>query len=249
MARIALADVAVDFPVYDGTQRSIRRALVDMAVGGAIVQRGRHLAVRALDGICLDIQDGDRVGLIGGNGSGKTTLLQVLAGFFPPTAGRIRIEGQVATLLGADCILDPDMTGIENIEHAIVLLGIPGSRQHLTDEIGAFTELGDYLSLPVKTYSAGMKLRLSFALMTAQQSDVLLIDEVLSVGDVRFRAKARERILQAAGVNRIVVLATHVEAEIRDYCTRLVWLHQGRVMGQGPVAQVLETYHHWLTQL
>ena len=242
MARITLSNVSVDFPVYDGSQRSLRRALVSIGVGGRILSRGRHVAIRALDGITMDIQDGDRIGLVGGNGAGKTTFLQVLAGLYPPTGGRIRIEGRVATLLGTGCILDPEMTGFENIEHAAILLEIGGSRDKLKDEIAEFSGLGEYLYLPVKTYSAGMQLRLTFALMTAQESDILLIDEVLMVGDAGFVNKANNRILHAAKTNSIVVLASHVDSHIRSLCTKVAWLHQGQLVRFGPVDPVLADY-------
>ena len=245
MPHIILRDVSVEFPVYDGTHRSLRRALVDLSVGGRILNRGRRVTVQALDGLTLDIQDGDRVGLIGSNGAGKTTLLKVLAGLYQPTGGAIDSEGRIATLLGADCILDPEMTGYENIDHAGVLLGLSGGGGRLADEIADFSELGQYLHLPVKTYSAGMQLRLSFALATAQESDILLIDEVLSAGDARFMGKARHRLNALTERNSIIVFASHVDDQLRSMCNKVAWLQNGRLMQFGETEAVIAAYHAW----
>jgi len=242
MAYLSLHDVCVDFPVYDGSQRSFRRALVELSVGGKIMSRGRHVAIRALESLSLEIEDGDRVGLIGRNGAGKSTLLQVLAGLLQPTDGSLSSQGSIATLLGTGCVLDPEMTCIENIHHAAVLLGLRQPRKELLREIEEFSELGHFLNLPVKTYSAGMQLRLAFSLMTAQEADILLIDEVLAVGDSHFTAKARERLLSNTEGSRIVVLASHVTRTLGEICNKVAWLHQGRLVMFGPAKQVMDAY-------
>ena len=241
MARITLEDVFVDLPVFEGRHRSLRRTLLDISVGGQILPRvGRHSAIRALDGINLSLVDGDRVGLIGHNGSGKSTLLRVLAGIFQPTSGSATIDGRVAALLNQDTVLDPGMTGYENINHAAVLLGI--RRRDLMDEIATFTQLGDFLNLPVKTYSAGMRLRISFALMTAQEVDILLLDEVLAVGDARFAVHAVKRMTAFAERACIIVLATHNPDEILRMCNKVLWLDHGRIAGFGEAQQILDAY-------
>lgn len=244
MPRLALDDVTVEFPIYDGGHRSLRRALLTMSVGGAILRRDRrHLAVRALDEVSLDIRDGDRVGLVGHNGAGKSTLLRVLAGLYQPAKGHVTIEGRVAPLFNLGTLLDGEMTGYENIDRAAVLLEMPyRRRRELKDEVIAFTELGDFLALPVKTYSAGMQLRLSFALMTAQEPDILLADEVLGVGDASFMAKATARMESFRNRTSILVLASHSDAQIRQTCNKAAWLEHGRLVQFGPAAEVVAAY-------
>jgi ABC-type polysaccharide/polyol phosphate transport system ATPase subunit len=244
MPHILLDNVTVDFPIYDGAQRSFRHALLNAGIGGMISRHGRrHLEVRALDGLCLELVKGDRLGLIGRNGAGKSTLLRVLAGLREPTAGRLEVTGKTAALLNIASILDPEMTGYENIARAFVLLAIPG-RDHasLTQDVEDFTELGSFLELPVKVYSAGMQLRLSFALMTAQQPEILLLDETLSAGDTQFHSRADVRMAELRSRTDIVVLASHVEREIHRICNKVLWLEQGRCRAFGPVEDVLAAY-------
>lgn len=244
MSHLILEDVSVDFPIYDGSQRSLRRALAKASIGGTIFRRDqRHVAVRALDGISMALHDGDRVGLIGHNGAGKSTLLRVLAGLFLPTGGRISIDGRVSPLLNLGSIIDHEMTGYENIEHAAVLLEIPARRRRtLAQEIEEFTDLGDFLALPVKTYSAGMQLRLSFALMTAQEPEILLVDEVLGVGDSGFLKKAAARMTEFHQQTSIMVLASHNDTQLYKLCNKAAWLEYGRVVRFGPIDEVLAAY-------
>lgn len=245
MPHLALEGVCVDFPVYDGAQRSLRRALVQASIGGTIFKRDqRHMAVRALDGIDMDLRDGDRVGLVGHNGAGKSTLLRVLAGLYLPTLGRVSMSGRVVPLLSLGAVLDPEMTGYENIDQAAVLLEItPQRRQSLQQDIADFTDLGDFLGLPVKTYSAGMQLRLSFALITAQDPEILLVDEVLGVGDSSFLSKAAARMAQFRERTSIMVLATHNEDQLCRLCNKVAWLERGRVVQFGPIDEVLPAYN------
>ena len=244
MPHLTLDQVTVDFPVYDGSHRSLRRTLLNISIGGTIFQRDRrHVAVRALDGITLDLQDGDRVGLVGHNGAGKSTLLRVMAGLYQPTGGQVSSTGSMAPLLNLGSILDPEMTGDENIEHAAVLLQIPSRRTGgLHREVAEFTDLDAFLALPVKTYSAGMQLRLSFALMTAQEPEILLVDEVLGVGDTAFLAKAAARMETFRQRSNIMVLASHNNAQLRRLCNKVAWLEHGRVVRLGPVEPVMAAY-------
>ena len=244
MARIILDNVTVDFPVYDGTHRSIRHALLQFGVGGTISQRGRgFMEVRALDGINLDLRDGDRIGLIGHNGAGKSTLLRILAGIREPTSGHALIEGSTAALFSLGSILDIEMTGYENIDRAAVLLSIPGKwRSGIIEDVEGFTELGKFLNLPVKTYSAGMQLRLSFALMTAQDPEILLLDEVFGAGDAKFRIKAEQRMHALEKRTRILVFAHHSMVEIGRMCNKVAWLEHGRVHLFGPTDEVVAAY-------
>jgi lipopolysaccharide transport system ATP-binding protein len=244
MTHIRLDNVTVDFPIYDGAQRSFRRTILNVGIGGIISQRGhRHFEVRALDGISLELKKGDRLGLIGCNGAGKSTLLRVLAGLREPTAGRLEVSGKAAALLNIASILDPEMTGHENIGRAFVLLGIPSrDRAALAKDVENFTELGAYLHLPVKVYSAGMQLRLSFSLMTMRQPQILLLDETLTAGDARFSARANARMDTLTNWTDIVVFASHVKSEIRRICNRVLWLEKGRCRCLGDTESVLKAY-------
>ena len=244
MPHIHLENVSVDFPIYDGAQRSFRHTLLNSGIGGIISFHGkRHLEVRALAGLNLELKKGDRLGLIGRNGAGKSTLLRLLAGLREPTEGRLTVVGKTAALLNIVSILDPEMTGYENIARALVLLNIP-SRDHATliQDVETFTELGSFLNLPVKVYSSGMQLRLSFALMTAQQPEILLLDEVLSAGDAQFHTQADARMEELRDRTDIVVFASHVEQEIRRVCNKVLWLEHGRCRVFGDTDTVLAAY-------
>jgi ABC-type polysaccharide/polyol phosphate transport system ATPase subunit len=249
MASIVLDTVNVDLPIFDAHQRSLRHSVMAMTVGGVISQKGRFRHVRALDSVSLSIGDGDRIGLIGRNGAGKTTLLRVLAGICEPTTGRATVEGTVSNLLAMRSLLDPEMNGYENIEHASLLLGMPRSAlPDLIQDVEEFTELGPFLDMPVRTYSAGMQVRLSFALLTAPTPDILLLDEVLGAGDAGFAAKAAKRIDQLRNRSRILVLASHAQDQILDWCDRVLWLDHGRLVAFGPAREILDDYRQSLAQ-
>jgi ABC-type polysaccharide/polyol phosphate transport system ATPase subunit len=226
--------------------RSIRKTLLKQA--GAITgrfgldQRDR-LYVRALQDLTFELRDGDRLGLIGRNGAGKSTLLRVLAGAYAPSRGNINIEGRVVPLLNVGVGIRDDSTGYENIRICGLLLGMSrGEIDDKTEEIAAFTELGPYLSMPLYTYSAGMRIRLSFAIATAAPADILLIDEIVGAGDAGFIKKAEARLNSLIQQSRIVVLATHSDAMIQRDCTKAMWLDEGKIKGLGDVREVVANY-------
>jgi ABC-type polysaccharide/polyol phosphate transport system ATPase subunit len=246
MASITLRDVTVEFPIFDANSRSLRRTLLKRSSGGAIVQRGRtgkHVLIRALDCISLDLCNGDRVALIGSNGSGKTTLLRVLAGVFEPTLGDIEISGRVSPLLNADPGMDPDETGYEYITLHGLLMGMTRKEINaLVPQIAEFTELGEFLAMPIRTYSAGMQVRLAFAMLTATDPDIVLLDEGIGAADDHFTGKARDRLLDMIGRSSILVLASHQLDLLHSACNKAIWLSGGKVERFGPLAEVLEAY-------
>lgn len=243
MASLILDDVTVDFPIY-GAQKSFRSAL-QSATGGLIRREAadRRITVRALDHFSLTIKHGDRLGIIGHNGAGKSTLLRVCAGVYEPSVGRVYIEGKVSPLFNMSPGLDVDDTGYENIVTCGLFLGMTRVEiAQKTPDIEAFCELGDYLSLPVKTYSAGMMTRLGFAIATAIDPEILILDEGLGAGDARFAEKAKKRVDALIARASILILASHSDALIKSLCNRAILLQSGRIIGEGGVDDIINVY-------
>lgn len=211
--------------------------MLNLTTGGRIGQdAGRHAVVTALDQLSFSIRDGERVGLVGHNGSGKTTLLRTLSGVYAPVSGQLEMHGKVASLLDVSMGLDPDATGFENIYLRGILDGLkPATIRSKIDEIADFSELGEYLNLPVRTYSSGMMLRLAFAISTSVEADILIMDEWLSVGDAEFSAKARKRLDALVGNASILVVATHDPMLISRVCSRRIEMQHGRIVSDAPV--------------
>jgi ABC-type polysaccharide/polyol phosphate transport system ATPase subunit len=247
LATIAVNNVTIDFQIYGSTHQSWRQTLFGRT-GGRIRYEGsrRHqrVLVRALDDVSFQLEDGDRLGLIGHNGAGKSTLLKVIAGVYAPDKGSIRVEGRISPLFTSAPGLDPDDSGYENIHTCGMFLGM--SKEEINDkfsDIAEFSELGEYLELPVRTYSSGMVTRLCFAIATAIDPDILLIDEGLAAGDARFAARAEDRLHAMIQRTRIFVLATHSDGMIKATCNRAILMEKGRVVALGPVDEVINTYH------
>lgn len=245
MSSIRLRDVTVEFPIYQGSNRSLKKMV--MGVGGHRRLRetqGHRVVVQALQRVNLEIRHGDRVGLIGPNGAGKTTLLRVMGGVYEPVAGEIAINGRVAPLFDIHLGLNMDATGYENILFRGLYMGMSPSeiRQHI-EEIAAFTELGEFLSMPMRTYSSGMQLRLAFAVATCATPEILLMDEWVLAGDAQFFEKARQRLSRFVNQSNILVLASHNEQLLLEWCTKAVYMANGQVQAFGPVREVLAAYH------
>jgi ABC-2 type transport system ATP-binding protein/lipopolysaccharide transport system ATP-binding protein len=243
MAIISACNVSVDIPIYDAGGASIRKFLLGKAIGGQLAQQGSHIVVRALKDVSFEARDGDRIGLVGQNGSGKTTLLRVLCGTYPPTGGLLTVEGRISPMLDNSLGMEPDATGLENIRICGLLRGMT-SRQidESMDDITAFTELGDYLKMPVRSYSSGMLLRIAFAVATVPQAEILLIDESIGVGDEHFFRKAFARLNRLVSRSRILVVASHAQEVIRTLCNKALWLEGGAVVAYDSVDRVLEAY-------
>jgi ABC-type polysaccharide/polyol phosphate transport system ATPase subunit len=245
LVQIVLKNVTAEFPIY-GAQASLRTALLGRVVGGVLRRgsdAGSRVVVRALDDISLTLRHGDQLGIIGHNGAGKSTMLRVLAGIYQPSQGLISIEGRVSPLFTTAPGLDADDTGYENIVTCGLFLGMTRDEiERKLPEIEAFTELSDYLSLPVRTYSSGMIVRLGFAIATAIDPEILLLDEGLGAGDARFASRAATRVQALIARSSIMVLASHSENLIRQMCKRAILLERGRIVADGPTAEVLEIY-------
>ena len=231
--------VTVEFPIYENSHRSLKKKVLNLTTGGKIgSDAGKHPVVRALDQINFTFEHGERVGLTGHNGSGKTTLLRVLSGVYAPVHGSLDVRGKIASLLDVSMGLDPDATGFENIYLRGIMDGLkPSVIRDKTDDIADFTELDEYLNLPVRTYSSGMMLRLAFAISTSVEADILIMDEWLSVGDAQFSAKAADRLEKLVNKAGILVIASHDPKLIERVCTRRIHLEHGKIMSDEKVVR------------
>jgi ABC-type polysaccharide/polyol phosphate transport system ATPase subunit len=241
---VDLQSVGVDFPLYGGGSRLLTKRLMHLGTGGRIGRDASdRVCVQALRDVSLSFRHGDRVGLIGHNGAGKTTLLRVLAGVYEPSHGLLRCEGQAVALFDPALGMDMEATGHENIVLRSLILGL--SPKEIREQAGAiaeFTELGDYLAMPVRTYSSGMMLRLAFAVSTSISPDILLMDEWIVAGDSQFMEKAKKRMESFVGRSNILVLASHSLDLIRRWCDKAVLLEKGRVTAFGAIDDVLSKY-------
>ena len=224
-------NICVDYPIFNGPHRSLKKNLLRVATGGRISRdAGRGVTVRALDGIDLEIQEGERIGLTGHNGSGKSTLLRVLAGVYEPTGGRLEVHGRVASLLDISIGMDVEASGLENIFLKGLLLGFSRNDiQKKVEEIMDFSGLGEYIDMPVRTYSSGMVMRLAFSIATSIEADILLMDEWLSVGDADFVKKAEDRLKSLIHRTPILVIASHSKEILQEVCSRVLRLEGGRI--------------------
>ena len=242
MAYVSLSHVIVDFPIFSSRTRSLRTS-VFTGLGGRIATHDQTVIVRALDNVSLKLQDGDRLGIVGLNGAGKTTLLRAISRVYSPQAGTLEISGKISSFTDITLGMDPEATGWQNIIFRCVFLGLTfADAKALAPSIAEFSELGDYLSLPVRTYSSGMFLRLAFAISTAIEPDIVVMDEMIGAGDREFLIKAQRRMAELLGRARILVLASHSEAVIRQFCNKALWLEKGRIKLAGPVADVIAAY-------
>lgn len=233
---ISARGVYVDYEIYEDRRAAIRQRLVTRTGSG------RSL-VHALKGVSFDVHEGDAVGVVGSNGSGKSTLLAALAGLLTPTAGEILVADE-PKLLGVGATLLPAASGYRNIRLGCLALGMSsGEVDERIDEIVEFTELGDAISRPLRTYSSGMRARLHFAIATSVRPRILLIDEALAVGDRSFREKSAQRIDELLRDAGALMLVSHSLEEIRKQCTSALWIEQGVLRMQGGVDEVLAAYN------
>jgi ABC-2 type transport system ATP-binding protein len=243
MAHIDLEAVNLVYPILGESSKSLRAV-----IAGRISPRHKSVArvheVRALQNVTLTLKDGDRVGLIGSNGAGKSSLLRLLAGIYRPTNGRLSRSGRVMTVFDLGYGMDEDASGYENIRIGATMLGVPKQAlQALTEDIEEFSELGEALLRPIRTYSAGMRVRLAFGLASSVTADILLIDEIIGVGDARFMVRAKQRLLDRMSGAKILVLASHAEAVLLEFCTTSLVLNDGRVEFAGETAAALKFYN------
>jgi lipopolysaccharide transport system ATP-binding protein len=239
--RIILEDVDLYYSSVAFKERSLKSLL-----GGLLSTNRTKQAVHdihALKNITVEIKAGERVGLLGHNGAGKTTFLKMLAGLYPISSGKRLVDGTVRSLFDLSLGFEPDASGRENILYRGLLLGLtPQFMRQIEEEIVAFADLGEFIDYPIKTYSAGMQVRLAFAISTAVGGDVLLLDEVIGAGDANFMAKAKKRIMRLIEKSEILVLASHDFSSLSAICERGLVFHHGELMYDGAISKAVHEY-------
>jgi ABC-type polysaccharide/polyol phosphate transport system ATPase subunit len=251
MTHVKLASVSIEFPIFGLSAQSLKKQLLRVSTGGVFGKTDKQdlVTIKALKNVNFELNPGDRLGLIGHNGAGKSTLLRVLSRIYEPTHGRISIRGKVSALLDVMMGMDSESTGYENITIRGVFHGL--TRREINakkDEISEFTELGDYLAMPVRTYSSGMLVRLAFGIATSITPEILILDEVFGAGDANFMKKSSERIQNMIKTSKIVVLSSHDKNIIEKNCNLIAVLNAGEIKYFGPAEEGLRFYESGLMQ-
>lgn len=243
MSKMILSGVSVSFPVYNARGRSVKGALVNSVTGGRIAVSAECVSVKALDSVSLQLTEGDRVGLLGHNGAGKSTLLRIMAGVYEPTEGTVRTVGRITSMFTPNIGVSREASGWENIETQGILLGLDATEiTLLKEQVAEVSGLGDFLHMPVRTYSAGMKMRLAFSVSTSVSPEILLLDEAILAGDARFLKMARARLDELIERANILVLASHSLSALRQLCTRGALLNQGKLQQFDDIEEMIEVY-------
>jgi lipopolysaccharide transport system ATP-binding protein len=244
MAHITFDNVSIEFPIFNATGRSLTSSLLKVATGGKLdADPNGRVLVKALTDISFSMHQGDKVALLGHNGAGKSTMLRALGRVYAPTRGNAEIVGEIGSLIDISLGINPEATGRENVYIRGQLLGL--TKQEISakySEIVEFAQLGDFMEMPVRTYSSGMHLRLAFSVSTVVRPEILLMDEWLSVGDADFQHKAEDRLRDLVSGTKILAIATHSRELVESVCNRAIWLEHGQIKMDGPVSEVVPAY-------
>ena len=213
-------------------------------IGWLLFGKGKHTVKKALDDISFEVKEGEIVGLVGSNGAGKSTLMSLIAGIIYPTEGTVEVKGKIGSLINLGAGFSPEYTGRENLYYKGTLMGMSTKEiDAIIDDIYEFTELGEYFDLPIKMYSSGMKTRLGFALATFSNPDVLIIDEVFAVGDKKFRKKSAKKVREMMAAGKAIIFSSHSDGQIKEFCTRVIYLKDGKMVFDGGVKKGLQIYN------
>jgi lipopolysaccharide transport system ATP-binding protein len=232
MSRVIAENISVEFPIYGTSTRSLKSTFIRASTGGVLARdASQRVIIRAISDLSFSFGEGDRVGIIGHNGSGKSTLLRVIAGAYEPTCGTLLVQGKVASMLSINVGMEAEATGLENIYLRASVMGLkPREIALIVESIAEFSGLGDYLHMPLRTFSSGMYMRLAFAVSTSVPADIIVMDEWLSVGDETFHDKAQQRLKEMIDRSKILFLASHDESLIRKNCNTLMRLNHGEMV-------------------
>ncbi|HZB19488.1 MAG TPA: ABC transporter ATP-binding protein [Blastococcus sp.] len=242
MVSIATENACVDFPIFDAKSRSLKKTVLGM-VGGNIASGGKVPIIEALRDITVNLEHGARVGLVGHNGAGKSTLLRLLAGIYEPTRGTARVVGRVAPVFDLGVGMDPEISGYENIIIRGLFLGMTRKQmEERVDDIADFTELGDFLAMPLRAYSTGMRVRLALGVVTSIDPEILLLDEGIGAVDAAFLDKARQRLSDLVDRAGLLVFASHSDEFLMQLCDSAIYMEHGRIKQQGELREVLRAY-------
>ncbi|RBY86576.1 ABC transporter ATP-binding protein [Blastococcus sp. TF02A-30] len=239
---ITTKDACVDFPIFDAKSRSLKKTVMGL-VGGNIASTSKVPIIEALTDVNVHLEHGARVALVGHNGAGKTTLLRLLAGIYEPTRGVAEIRGRVAPIFDLGVGMDPEISGLENIMIRGLFLGMTRKQMEArVDDIADFTELGDFLRMPLRTYSTGMRVRLALGVVTSIDPEILLLDEGIGAVDAAFLEKSKRRLADLVERSGLLVFASHSDEFLRELCDSAIWMEHGRVKQHGELEEVLRAY-------
>jgi ABC-2 type transport system ATP-binding protein len=242
LVSITTKDACVDFPIFDAKSRSLKKTVIGL-VGGNIETAAKVPVIEALRDISLNLEHGARVGLVGHNGAGKSTLLRLLAGIYEPTRGVADVRGRVAPVFDLGVGMDPEISGLENIIVRGLFLGMTRKEmEERIDDIAEFTELGDFLRMPLRTYSTGMRIRLALGVVTSIDPEILILDEGIGAVDAAFLNKSKKRLAELVERSGLLVFASHSDEFLRDLCDTAIWMEHGRIRKQGEIEEVLQAY-------
>ncbi len=244
MAFINLDNVSIEYPALTAREKSARVSLMHLGSGGIIAKDVKdRVQVKALNNVNISAVDGDRIALVGRNGAGKTTLLKLLGGVYEPTQGHMEVQGKTSSLLGMGLNLDPELSGIEAVKYSCMLKGVEKDRiAEIQVDVAEFTELGHFLNMPIRTYSAGMHMRLAFAIATANKPDILLMDEGIGAGDQFFLDKVKKRSEQFMMNANILFMASHSQMLLQEVCNKALLFEQGSVLAAGSLNDIFYLY-------
>lgn len=244
MVSIDVHEASVDFPIFDAKTRSLKKAVLGLGKAGGKIGTDRRVPViEALRDISVSLRDGDRVGLVGHNGAGKSTLLRLLSGIYEPTRGSARIVGKVAPVFDLGVGMDPEISGYENVIIRGLFLGMTRKQmESRVAEIAEFSELGPYMSMPLRTYSTGMRVRLALGVVTSIDPEILLLDEGIGAVDAEFMTKARDRLNDLVRRSGILVFASHSDEFLLELCDTAIWMDHGQIREHGKLREVLTHY-------
>ncbi|OMQ14236.1 ABC transporter ATP-binding protein [Modestobacter sp. VKM Ac-2676] len=239
---ITTKDACVDFPIFDAKSRSLKKTVMGV-VGGNITSDSKVPVIEALRDVTLNLEHGARVGLVGHNGAGKSTLLRLLSGIYEPTRGHAEVRGRVAPVFDLGVGMDPEISGLDNIMIRGLFLGMTRREmEKRVDDIADFTELGDFLRMPLRTYSTGMRVRLALGVVTSIDPEILLLDEGIGAVDASFLEKSKKRLAELVERSGLLVFASHSDEFLRELCDTAIWMEHGQIRQQGELEEVLRAY-------